>query len=175
MTSTEQIAHAYQRTRRALERRPSLAKGTARTSVTVRDGLRCDVREGSWSLTLDMPGKAGGSDAGPTPGVFGRAALGGCLAICYAQMAAVHGLPIKDLTVEVEADYDGRGEYGFREVGQVYSEFRYRVRVTSPASAAEVERVFDEGEANSSIVQAFRLPHRVMRTLDVRQTEERSI
>ena len=171
MTSTDQIAQAYHRTRRAFDRRPSLGKGTAHTAVTLRDGLRCEVSEGTWSLTLDMPGKAGGSDAGPSPGVFGRAALGGCLAICYAQAAAVHDLPIEELTVEIEADYDARGEYGFREVDQVYSEFRYHVRVTSPAPPAEVERIFDEGEANSSILQAFRLPHRVVRALDVRQTE----
>ena len=46
-------------------------------------GLHCGGREGDWLLLLDLPVDAGGTYAGSTPGVHGRAALASCLALSY--------------------------------------------------------------------------------------------
>ncbi len=64
-----------------------------------------------------MSQTAGGTSVGPSPGVLGRGALGSCLAIGCAMWAARLGVPIDALEVEVEADYDSRGELGVSDVG----------------------------------------------------------
>jgi uncharacterized OsmC-like protein len=94
------------RNARALELRPAIGQGTARTTARLVDGLRCEVREGPWTLTVDMGQKSGGSGAGPNPGVLGRASLASCLAISYAMLAARREIALKAVEVDVEADYD---------------------------------------------------------------------
>jgi uncharacterized OsmC-like protein len=44
--------------------------------------------------------------------VLGRGALGSCLALGYAMWAIRLDVPIESLEVDVEADYDTRGELG---------------------------------------------------------------
>src|SRR5438067_1544464 len=78
---TERLKSAFERNAKAMTLRPSLRQGTARTKVSLRDGLTCDVEDGNWKLTVDASPKSGGDGRGPDPGVFGRAALGSCLAI----------------------------------------------------------------------------------------------
>src|SRR5689334_9793258 len=79
---------AVERTAATVAREPSLGQGTAVTTVRLRPGLACDVEEGAHRFTVGMSAKYGGNEAGPNPGVYGRAALGSCLAIGYAMSAA---------------------------------------------------------------------------------------
>lgn len=80
--------------------------------MRLKPGLECEVEEGTWKMTVGMSEKSGGTNAGPNPGILGRGALGTCLAIGYAMWAARLGVPIDALEVDVEADYDRRGELG---------------------------------------------------------------
>jgi uncharacterized OsmC-like protein len=150
MTS-EQIRTSIERSVKAVTLKPSMGQGTAVTTVRLRDGLACDIQEGPWTLTAGMTEKYGGTNEAPNPGVLGRAALGSCLAIGYAMWAARLGVPIDSLDVEIHADYDVRGELGVSdEVRPGYSQIRYVVRVSSPASAEDVARWLDTADRYSS-------------------------
>ncbi len=92
-------------------RSPS-GRRSGRTTVRLKPGLECEVTEGDWRLTVAMSAKSGGTDAGPNPGVLGRGALGSCLALGYAMWGIRLGIPLASLDVEVQADYDSRGELG---------------------------------------------------------------
>jgi uncharacterized OsmC-like protein len=119
--------------------------------VRLRPGLACEVEDGPHRFTVGMSGKYGGTDAGPNPGVFGRGAVGSCLAIGYAMWAARLGVPVDALEVEVQADYDVRGELAVDDgVPPGYLAMRYVVSVTSPASEAEVLRLLDTADRYSS-------------------------
>ena len=85
------------------------------------------------------------------PGCARSAALGSCLAIGYAMWAARLQVPITSLEVEIQADYDVRGELGVsQDVRPGYSEVRYVVSVESDASADDVTRVLETAERSSS-------------------------
>lgn len=145
------IRTALERNARLVEARPKIAQGTAVTKVGLRPGLACEVTDGPWRLQVGMTEKYGGTNAGPNPGVFGRAALGSCLAIGYAMWAARLGVPLDTLEVEVQADYDARGELGIApEVPPGYSAIRYQVTVRSPAPEADVLKVLDTADRYSS-------------------------
>ncbi|MDH3731898.1 MAG: OsmC family protein [Gemmatimonadota bacterium] len=167
--STEKMTAACQRMARTVELRPSTAIGTATTSVRVTHGMTCEVADGDWALTLDMPDRWGGNDRGPNPGVFGRAALGSCLAMAYRRWAAENSLPIHSLEVTVEADYDARGELGLADVTPAYTEVRYIVAVESDASETEVRRVFDLAETRCPYLVVWRDPMPMRRELQVRK------
>ncbi len=136
---------------KAVTLRPSIGQTTSVTRIRLRDGLACDIQEGPWRLVTGMPEAYGGTREGPTPGVLGRAALGSCLATGYAMWAARLGVPIDSLEVEIQADYDARGELGVSdEIRPGYSEIRYIVSVSTPASPDAVERWLDIADRYSS-------------------------
>ncbi len=166
MTQATDLRDIQERNLRALKLRPSIGQGTATTTVRVRAGLTCDIEDGGWKLVADeMPGD-GGAGLGPDAGVYGRAALGACLADGYVAWAARLGVPIDALEVTVEADYDARGMYGIDEsVPPGWTGMRYTTRISSPAPREEVERLVETADRYSPLLDDFRRPVEVKRTL----------
>jgi uncharacterized OsmC-like protein len=165
------IRTTLERNVQAVTLRPSLGLGTATTRVRLAPGLACEIAEGAWKLTAGMSEKSGGTGAGPTPGVLGRGALGSCLALGYAMWAARLGVAIESLDVEVEADYDSRGELGIADdVPPGYVQVRYRVTVTSPASEEDVLRVIATADKYSPYRDVFVRPHDLRRELRIQRT-----
>ena len=175
MKTKESIKTAFERKRRLLERSASLGKGEVTTSIRVRDGLTCNIQEGSWKLTADLHPKSGGRAEGPTPGTFGRAALGSCLAISYMNWASFLDIPITDLEVTVKVGYDARGMYGFDEVSPGYQSVHYHLRIESPAPKADILRLIDCAERHTSYLNVFLTPQPVSRSLEYVHTTEKSI
>jgi uncharacterized OsmC-like protein len=163
MERSAQIKETFERNAKAMALRPSLGQGTAKTKVTLRDGLTCDVEDGNWKLVVDLSPKSGGDSRGPDPGVYGRTALGSCLAIGYTLWAAKLGVVFKKLEVEVQADYDSRPNHGVTDDPPGYRQVRYIVTVESDAPEAAVMRVLDQADACSPLRDDF------ARALDVRR------
>lgn len=155
MSFDEKIRNAFERNAKAMRLRPSVGQGTAVTRVRVREGLTCEVEEGPWNFTVDMAEKAGGGNAGPNPGVYGRGALGSCLAITYKIWAANLQVPISSLVVEVHADYDSRGAHGVAAAPPGYKEVRYVVKAESEASETEIREMLDTADAHCPYLDVF--------------------
>jgi uncharacterized OsmC-like protein len=171
MQDTETIRTALERNVKAVTLRPSIGLHTGKTHVRLRPGLVCDIEDGPWKLTVGMSEKSGGTNAGPGPGTFGRGALGSCLALGYAMWAARMGVPIDALDVDVEADYDSRGELGISdEVPPGYTQVRYIVTVTSGAPEEDVRRVIDIADKYSPYRDVFARAHDVRRELRITST-----
>ena len=147
---------SFERVRKALQQKPSFGWGTGVSRARVSNGLTCTVREGNWEFVADMPEQAGGNAAGPTPGVYGRAALGSCLAIGYMMRAAAAGVQINALEVEVQADYDDGALFGTtKDVPPGYLEIRYTVIVDSDESEELINQVLDEADMHSPYLDVF--------------------
>jgi uncharacterized OsmC-like protein len=159
----QRIRTTFERNAKALTLRPAFGQGTAVTRVRVAQGLTCEIEEGPWKLTADMTEKSGGTNAGPNPGILGRAALGSCLAIGYVMWAARLGVPLLFLEIEVQTDYDSRGIYGVDGVPPGYREIRYIVHIESNAPESEILRVLDAADAHSDFLHVFREPQTVRR------------
>lgn len=118
-----------------------------------------------------MTEKYGGDNSGPNPGVFGRTALGSCLAIGYAMWAARMNVPLRSLDIEVHADYDVRGELGIDDaVRPGYKEMRVVVSIESEAPEAEVVAMLEKAERHSSYLDDYRNPVPVKRELRFNST-----
>ena len=156
MQENEKIKTSIERVKKTLMQRPSFGFGTGISKAKITNGLTCEIREGNWKFTADMPEQVGGNAAGPVPGVFGRAALGSCLAIGYMMRAAELNVPINSLEVEVQADYDDGALFGTSlNVPPGYLEVRYSVTVDSEATEEEVMRVLDEADKSSPYLDVF--------------------
>ena len=156
MQSDAQIREALERNVKAVSLRPGIGRGTARTTAVLHDGLACTVTEGAYTLEVAMTEKYGGLGGAPNPGVLGRGALAACLAIGYGMWAARLGVPCEAIEVEVQADYDVRGELGVAEdVRPGYPAIRYVVSVVSTSPEEEVLRMLDTADRHSSYRDIF--------------------
>jgi uncharacterized OsmC-like protein len=146
-----------------------LGIGTGKSKVRMTNGLRCEIQEGEWKLSADMPATVGGDGSAPTPGVLGRAALGSCLAIGYMMKAAELEIPITGLEVEVEADYDDGALFGTaaKDVPPGYLQIRYTVTVESNAPENDVMQIVDDGDNHSPYLDIFTRAQKCIRTVNI--------
>lgn len=168
MSDPTTIKNALAGSLKRIKDNPSIAQGTAVTKVTLNPGLACEVEDGPWKFSGGMTEKYGGQNSGPNPGVYGRAALGTCLAIGYGMWAAKLDIPIRSLTVEVRARYDVRGEFGIDDsIRPGYLDIVYVVTVDTDASDADIHRWLDAADAHSSLLDDFRNPVPASRELHI--------
>lgn len=173
MTSPQNIKTALERNEKVVRARPSVGQGTATTTVTLHPGLACDVEDGPWKFSVGMTEKYGGLNNGPNPGVYGRAALGACLAIGYGMWAARLDIPVRALTVEVRATYDVRGELGVDDsIRPGYSAIVYAITIDTPAPEADVTRLLDTADRHSSWLDDLRNPVPVSREVRIVRSQD---
>jgi uncharacterized OsmC-like protein len=156
MLDPDTIRSAAERNIQLLKIRPGRGLLTGKTTARVVDGLRCEIEDGTWRLAADMPAKVGGQETAPTSGVLGRGALASCLAISVATWGARLGVTIDAIEVQVEADFDARGELGIGEgVVPGYTEVRYQISIDSPAPADQITELLELAERHSPYLDVF--------------------
>ena len=171
MNVEENIKTAFERSSKALALKPSLGLGTGISITRVVDGLTCESNEGNWKFISDMPESAGGHATGPTPGVYGRAALGSCLAIGYMMRAAEMNIHIFSLEVEVQADYDDGALFGTSDSYPGYHEVRYTVSIRSDAPQELIMQMLDTADRHSPYLDVFSRSQRCVRKVKVATTK----
>ena len=172
MSPEQKIKEAFTRSVKALSLKPSLGLGTRTSKARITNGLSCEITEGNWKLMTDMPEGAGGNASAPTPGVYGRAALGGCLAIAYKMYAAKMNIVIDALEVEVQADFDDGALFGTSDVPPGYLEVRYTVTVESDATREELIKFIDETDRHSPYLDVFSRGQKCVRTVNIISTQQ---
>lgn len=95
----------------------------------------------SYSFRDDYPAELMGTNSGPAPMENLMAALGACVASTYASQAAVRGIDIEELTVDLEAELDLRGMFKLAPVRPGLSGIQAKVRVKSGADDATLEEL----------------------------------
>lgn len=165
--AARRVRESVERSEKALAIRPSLGRKTARSRTVLEEGLRCEITEGRWTLTSDISEKAGGTGAGPDPGVLARAAFGSCLAMAYAQWAARLEVTITRITIEVEGDFDAGAQYGVSDAPPGYSEVRYAVTVVSPDPEERVREAIDRAERHCPNLDVFARAQPLVRSLEI--------
>jgi len=167
----EHLQAALTRAENAFAKRPSLAKQDTLTAATVQEGTLCEVADDGWKFVVDMPQTLGGTAKGPTPGTYVRSGLAACLAIGYSMRAALLGVPIRRVQVEMRADTDLRGIFCGMAAVPTYNGITYVVTVESDASEADILRVLDEADARSPYVDVFRRPQPLRREAKIVRSE----
>ena len=147
MSNDETIKKTVARAVEVIGKRPSSGQGTEIARIDVALDGCCTVTDGDQTLTVDMSPDYGGRGSTATPGVLLRASLGACLGQGYIIQAALLGVPINSLSIELQGDYDMRGNLGIdKSVPRSFSCLRYIVTIDSPAPRAAVEEVIDKSD-----------------------------
>ena len=171
MYAQQKIKEAVSRSTKALSLKPSLGLGTGISKTKITNGLTCEITEGNNKLIADMPESAGGNNAGPTPGVYGRAALGSCLAIGYMMKASAMNIKIDSLEVEIQADYDDGALFGTSANPAGYLEVRYKVTIESDVAEEDIMQMLDEADKQSPYLDVFSRGQKCVRAVAIHSTK----
>lgn len=152
-------AHAREAQLRAISvyaKRPERAQVIHHGTAEVRDGLSCIYEQNGHRISMDMPPAIGGSDEGPSPGYFGRAAICGCLAIGIKMTAARENMHLDFVRVGIEQDWDNRGVLAMQGASAVPSDTRITIEISSRESDDKVQQMVTRALAMDPWFLAFR-------------------
>lgn len=96
--------------------------------------------KGEVTFEADFPPFLGGDGRAPTPLAYCFYGAMCCYGATFATQAAIAGVEIRDLRINLELEVDFRTALGLGEFPPI-SEFRFSVDVDTDASDAEVQRV----------------------------------
>jgi uncharacterized OsmC-like protein len=169
MKETEKIRIALERCKKAFTLKPALGRETAISKTRVVNGLTCEITEGKWKFSADMPEGIGGNNTAPTPGVYGRAALGSCLAMGYMMKAAEMNIIIKHLEVEVQADFDDGALLGTaaKDIPPGYLEVRYTITIETDAPEEKIMQMLNAGDQHSPYLDVFSRAQKCVRKINI--------
>ncbi len=172
MKNTDRTKTAMERSIEAVTKRPVVGRLTEFMQIDVAPNGCCSIRDGDATMTIDLPEAFGGGGATNSAGFHARAALGACLAQGYYVWAAVLGVQIDHLSIEIHADSDNRGFLGIDDsVVRSYSGVRYVVNIDSPAPRAKIEEVLDKSDDLDTVRDVFASAIPLEREIRVTQSE----
>ena len=166
MSVSENIRSCWDRTTRAIAKRPDVAKVHRTVTARMVDGLTCEIEAEGQKVKADMPEAAGGNAAGLPASTYAEISLASCLCIGYRMLFASQGVPVNHIEVTVSGNFDIRGMYGVGEAPVGFDgPVTYGVHVDSPANEEVVVNLINQAEAHSPIFHAFTNPVELKREL----------
>jgi uncharacterized OsmC-like protein len=152
---------------------PAMGKATLKASSTWKRGTKALVSVGRcqvlgqdifpatrrFFVTVDDPDVLGGVDAAPNPVETLLSALAGCVTSGIATNAALFGVPIDAIEIDMEADIDFRGLLGHdKSVPNGVTDIRYTVTIQSPAPEDQVRRCKETIDRKSPVRNTLASP-----------------
>lgn len=140
----------YSKTKKTIERDPTLGQGEFKTETIWKDGAVAVNKARSFEITTDEPKPLGGGDTAVDPMELLLASLGSCLTIGWVTNANLHDIDYENLKITVSAPYDLRGYLDIDEkVRPGFPEITYEVEVESKADDEILEQIKVAAEKNS--------------------------
>jgi uncharacterized OsmC-like protein len=124
-----------------------------RTTVADFSGAGGEHTHGQeFTVDADHPVVLVGEDHAPTPAEHLLQALGSCLMSGLANIAAVRGIELGEVTARVEGDIDLLGIFGLDAgVRNGFEQIRVTFRVQGRAEAEQLARLVEQARARSAV------------------------
>jgi uncharacterized OsmC-like protein len=136
------------------ERRPL----TIRASLEVLESHRKVARVGPFEVLSDEGAIVGGDGTAPTPLSLFVSAVGFAILTDLVRAFALRDLPVRDLRLDIEADFPLGAKYGGEDIGVEASEVRWTVDIASEAPRSEIEAAIVWAERYCHAVESLRRP-----------------
>lgn len=156
MNDDLKIRDAQNRLIETYTKHPEEALSTVRANARIESGMTCVFTQGEHQLVMDAPESTGGDDEGPEPGLFARASITGCAAMNIKQLAALKGIPIKSVSVDIEMDFDNAAMLGLGKASAAPLETRLAVQIESEVDQAQLSVLVDEALERDTYFLALR-------------------
>ena len=124
----------------AVKAQPDLGRTTWRARTRWLGGFQSEAEIRGFKVQMDEPPDLGGTDTAPNMVEMVLGAYGCCLQTGYAMNAAMMGIEIKKMDIELEGDIDLPGFFGLESPDDVWPGFttvRAKVFIKAPGATME--------------------------------------
>jgi uncharacterized OsmC-like protein len=165
--SQEILKEALQNKIAAVQNNPAAARLVFRARTQLIEDVKCSASVRSFpTMLVDEPRDIGGGDEAMNPVELVLVALGTCQEIMYAAYAAVMGIQLDELKIDVRGYLDLRGLFGLDEtVPPGYQKITYETTIVSPADAATIQKLIETAEAHCPLLDILKRPQDVSGTI----------
>ena len=112
--------------------------------TTWKGGFSCESRIRDHTIHMNEPDALGGTDTAPNMVETVLAAYGSCLTVGFTMNAALRGIEIKELKVELEGDLDLAGFFGLsEEVPAGFTGVTAVVHLDADADPEDIQDLYD--------------------------------
>lgn len=136
--------------------KPAVAEFSAATELVEGFQTKASIRQ--FTVDVDEPPALFGTDTGPNPVELVLGALGTCQEIVYAAYAAVLGIPIDSLRINVKGNLDLRGFLNVAEVPAGFTDVDYEVDIKSPAPSERIRQLAELVNAHCPVLDTIQRP-----------------
>ncbi len=154
---------------------PELGKTLWRASAKWKGGFKEEVKIRESTIRMDEPADLGGTNTAPNMVEYVLGAFGACLIVGYVMNAAVRGIHIDKVEVEVEGDIDLPGFLGLEppeKVSPGFTNIRARVflKTKKPVSREVLEKLHEDVVKTSPVGNTLKNPVNLEVKLETRRT-----
>ncbi len=122
-------------------------------------GARSRIKIRGFTLECDEPPALLGSNTAANPVEMVLAALGSCLAVGFSYGAAIQGIDLESMELEVSGDLDLQGFLGIsKDVRPGYQNIQVTCRLKSSAPREKIKELFEHVIDTSPVTDIIRNP-----------------
>lgn len=150
----------------AVKQNPELGKTLWRANATWKGGFKGEARIREFCIGMDEPFDLGGENTAPNMVEYVLGAYGCCLLVGYAMNAAVRGIEIQKMEIDLEGEIDIPGFIGLADPEKNppgFSRVRAKVHVKAPG-ATEKQLM----ELHEAVVKTSPVGNTLRRAVDVK-------
>lgn len=157
--SQSQLKATLSATMESFTANPDGAKLVFSAKTKLENGVRCSAKVRNFMpIATDEPPELGGKDSAMNPVELVLCALGTCQEVMYSAYAAVMGIELESVEVDVRGYLDARGLFGMADVFPGYDKIRYETRITSSADPQSIKNLIDAVESHCPVMDTIVRP-----------------
>ena len=134
-----------------------MPKTTFKSSVELKEGMRCQASARNFLVSMDEPPSLGGTDRAMNPVELLLSSLGGCLVISAQAFAGECGVELKDINIELEGDLNTDGFLGKDpNVPAGLLDIRAKVNINTDSPSENVNKLIETIEKRCPVSDSLR-------------------
>ena len=155
--SQETVKSAVEQTIAAIKENPNAAKAIFRADTELLQDVNCQIKVRDFApILVDEPPELGGRDSALNPVELVLGALGTCQEIMYSAYAAVMGITLDKVRVELKGRLDLQGLFALdASVPPGFTKISYETSIESPADPDTIRELMTIVEAHCPVLDTL--------------------
>lgn len=154
------LKEALTKTVKGIQDNPVMSRVVFEAQTALVEGVRCSGTVRNFApITVDEPPELGGGDKGANPVELLLVSLGACQEIMYAAMAAMMGIQLDEVKVNLKGSLDLKGLFGMDPaIPPGYQKITFETFLKSPASEEELRKLVEAVESHCPVLDTLVRP-----------------
>lgn len=154
--SDSQLKHTLEQAIESFKNNPQSAKVIFRAQTYLVNGVLTNATIRKFNLNVDEPKELGGTDIAPNPVELLLAALGTCQEIVYSAYAAILGIELDSVSVDVKGELDLQGLFALGEnINPGFQNIEYTTEIISPESREKLDNLVALVESHCPVLDTL--------------------